>query len=284
MVLLQNLKSPYDFFSLFSKLRIKTISLPELILSMKKIGTLLVLSFIMFSCASKKDILYFQDKENLEQAKITQQFEPIIETNDILHINVSSINPEVLKPFLKSQQDQGGRTNSEINLNGYLVTVEGTISFPVIGKVKVAGQTRKLVEELLKEKISVYVKDVVVDVRIINFEVTVIGEVASPGVYLIKDERVSLPEALALAGDLTEDGKRSTITIIREENGVHKVNVIDYTNTEFFNSDFYFLKQNDLVYVEPSTKGVKKSGFIPDIPALLSLFTVILSTVILLTR
>ncbi len=188
----------------------------------------------------------------------------------------------VLRPFLKTQQTQKTNNNNP-GLDGYLVKADGTISFPVIGDIKVDGLTRDEVEEILKTKISVYVNDVVVDVRIMNFEVTVIGEVKNPGVFSINDERVTLPEALALAGDLTQDGKRSTITVIREEDGIRKVNKIDYTSSDFFNSDFYFLKQNDLVYVEPSTKGVKKSGFIPDIPALLSLFTVILSTVILLT-
>ncbi|MCF6307387.1 MAG: polysaccharide biosynthesis/export family protein [Flavobacteriaceae bacterium] len=250
---------------------------------MKKIVLLLSMSFLIFSCASKKDILYFQDSELLDLAKINQDFEPIIETNDILHINISSINEEVLRPFLKMQQVQQ-QNNQNPGLNGYLVNVDGTISFPVIGDVLVAGHTRDYAENLLKEKISIYVKDVVVDVRIMNFEVTVLGEVGMPGVYNIRDERVTLPEALALAGDLTEDGKRSTVTIIREQNGVRKVSRIDLTNTAFFDTEFYFLKQNDLVYVEPSAKGVKKSGFIPDVPALLSLFTVILTTVILLTR
>ncbi len=250
---------------------------------MKNILSLLITVLLISSCASKKDILYFQDSEVLDLAKINQDFDPIIETNDILHITISSINEEVLRPFLKGQQIQQGN-NQNPGLDGYLVNVDGTISFPVIGDVNVAGHTRDYVEDLLKEKISIYVKDVVVDVRIMNFEVTVLGEVKQPGVYNIKDERVTLPEALALAGDLTEDGKRSTVTIIREQNGVRKVSKIDLTNTEFFNSEFYFLKQNDLVYVEPSNKGVKKSGFIPDIPALLSLFTVILTTVILLTN
>jgi polysaccharide export outer membrane protein len=117
-----------------------------------------------------------------------------------------------------------------------------------------------------------------------NFNITVLGEVKTPGVYNIKDERVTLPEALALAGDFTLDGRRKDVLIIREEDGKRKVERIDFTSSDLFTSPFYFLKQNDVVYVEPSLKGVKKSGFIPDIPALLSLVTVILSTVILLTR
>jgi polysaccharide export outer membrane protein len=255
-------------------------SLPNNLLPIK-IFILFLVAVNFFSCASKKDILYFQDSETLNLEKIEKTFEPLIEENDILYVTISSINEEVLRPFLKTQQVQKTNSNNP-GLDGYLVKADGTISFPVIGAIKVDGKTRAEVENLLTSKISEYVNDVVVDVRIMNFEVTVIGEVKNPGVFTINDERVTLPEALALAGDMTSDGKRSTITVIREENGVRKVNKIDYTSSEFFNSDFYFLKQNDLVYVEPSTKGVKKSGFIPDIPALLSLFTVILSSVILI--
>tara|TARA_R110000787_G_scaffold188717_1_gene300498 strand:- start:18806 stop:19591 length:786 start_codon:yes stop_codon:yes gene_type:complete len=252
-------------------------------LQFSKVILCLILTINLLSCASKKDILYFQDSETLNLEKIEKTFEPLIEENDILYITVSSINEVVLRPFLKTQQIQ--QTNSKNpGLDGYLVKADGSIGFPVLGDVKVDGLTRAEVENVLKSKISKYVNDVVVDVRIMNFEITVIGEVKAPGVFTINDERVTLPEALALAGDLTTDGKRSTITIIREEDGIRKVSKIDYTNSEFFNSDFYFLKQNDLVYVEPSSKGIKKSGFIPDIPALLALFTVILSTVILLTN
>jgi len=242
------------------------------------------LLFLIASCASKKDIVYFQDSEILNQAEINQKFEPIIEANDILHITISSMNENVLAPFLKNKQLQQTNTNTNPGLDGYLVSKEGEITFSVIGKVKVSGLTRGEAEVKLKNILKEYVTDVVVDIRIMNFEITVMGEVKSPGLYTINDERVSLPEALAMAGDLTSDGKRQDITVIREIDGVRKVSNIDITSTEFFSSEFFFLKQNDIVYVEPSTKGVKKSGFIPDVPALLSLFTVVLSSVILITN
>jgi len=117
-----------------------------------------------------------------------------------------------------------------------------------------------------------------------NFEVTVLGAVNAPGKFAIKDERISIPEALALAGDLTEYGQRNEIVIVREVEGVRKTTRIDIRNADFFESEFYFLKQNDLVYVLPSVVGVKQSGFIPDVPAMLALVTVVLSTVIILTR
>ncbi|MEZ4874802.1 MAG: polysaccharide biosynthesis/export family protein [Flavobacteriaceae bacterium] len=242
------------------------------------------LSLALFaSCATKKQILYFQDAEQLNERSSVAIFEPIIEANDILHITVSAMDPAVVAPF-QMNTNEGLTNNQNPLLRGYLVNKDGTIRFPVLGDIKVEGKTRGDVVGDLKAKLSNFINDVVVDVRIMNFKVTVIGAVNSPGVYTIPDERVTLPQAIGLAGDLTQDGKRKNIMIIREEGGKQKVTRVDFTQTDFYESPYYFLKQNDVVYVEPSLKGVKKSGFIPDIPAMLSLLTVVLSTVIILTR
>ena len=251
---------------------------------MRNFLTLLLVICLLSSCATKKEIVYFQDAENLTDKINEQTFEPIIESNDILYVSISSMNEAVLLPFKRSTGLESNASNSNAGLQGYLVNVDGDIRFPVIGNVSVVGKTRGQVEADLKLELSEFITDVVVDVRIMNFKITVIGEVNNPGVYNIPDERVTLPQALGLAGDLSEDGKRENILVIREINGQQQVSRIDLTKTDFFSSPYYFLKQNDVVYVEPSTKWVKKSGFIPDIPALLSLMTVVLSTIILLTR
>ncbi len=249
---------------------------------MKKIVLVFILTLSLFSCATKKEILYFQDIEDLNLSNIEQTFEPVIEVNDILYISISAMNFEVIKPFLRNTDPTSGTgTTKNPLLEGYLVNSEGNIRFNIIGDIAVMGKTRTEVVNLLKEHLSEYIKDFVVDVRIMNFNVTVLGEVNNPGVYTINDERVTLPEALALAGDFTVDGNRERVLIIRKEDGKRKITRIDFTSSELFTSPVYFLKQNDVVYVEPSLKGVKKSGFIPDIPALLSLVTVILSIVIL---
>lgn len=249
------------------------------------IKNLLIFSVILLvtSCATKREIIYFQDAQELNDSDELQRFEPVVEMNDVLHINVSSLNAEVVAPFVK-KQEQGINNNQNPLLNGYLVSAEGTVQFPVLGAVLVAGKTRSQIENELKTQLSQFITDVVVDVRIMNFKITVIGAVNNPGVYTIQDERVTIPQALGLAGDLSIDGNREKIMILREEDGKQKVTNIDITQTDLFSSPYYFLKQNDIVYVEPSLKGVKKAGFIPDIPALLSLFTVILSTVIIISR
>lgn len=251
---------------------------------MRKIFTALTLILLATSCATKKEIIYFQDAEILNERSNSQTFEPIIENNDILHIAVSSMNEEVLTPFKRQTGVEGNVNNSNPGLQGYLVNAEGQIRFPVLGSVEVRGKTRGAVEQLLQTRLGEFITDVVVDVRIINFKVTVIGEVNQPGVYRIQDERVTLPQAIGLAGDLSQDGRRDNILLIRQIDGKQQVSRIDLTKSELFSSPFFFLKQNDVIYVEPSSKGIKKSGFIPDIPALLSLVTVGLSIVILLTR
>jgi len=251
---------------------------------MKHTLRLLPILLLLSSCATKKEIIYFQDADSLNSNANGQTFEPIIENNDILYISISSMNEEVLVPFKRKTGLEGNVTNQNTGLQGYLVNANGDIRFPVIGALNVAGKTRGQVEDQLRSELAQFITDVVVDVRIMNFKVTVIGEVNNPGVYNIPDERVTLPQVLGLAGDLSEDGRRENIMVIRELDGKQQVTRIDLTKTEFFPSPFYFLKQNDVVYVEPSLKGVKKSGFIPNIPALLSLFTVVLSSIILLTR
>lgn len=252
--------------------------------NMKTYLGMLLLLLIATSCATKKQIHYFQDAENLNDTAAVEAFRPRIEENDILHISLSSYNLEALRPFIRQTGLETNIANTNPGLVGYLVNSAGNINYPVLGDIYVVGKTRREVEEILKEQLSAFITDVVVDVRIMNFKVTVIGEVTNPGVYTVNDERVTIPQALALAGDLTRDGKRDNIMIIREEEGKQMVTRVDMTQTALFNSEFFFLKQNDIVYVEPSLVGVKKSGFIPDIPALLSLTTVILSTVILLTN
>jgi len=251
---------------------------------MKKILLLSLAVISLFSCATKKEILYFQDSQVLDEKTIDQAFEPIIEPNDILYITVSSMDETVIKPFQRNTGLQNSGTSGNIGLQGYLVNSEGVIQFPTIGELAVSGKTRAEVQTLLKGKLLEFIKDAVVDVRILNFKVTVIGEVTNPGVFTIQDERVTLPQAIGLAGDFTLDGRRKDVTIIREVDGKRQVARIDFTKSDFFDSPFYFLKQNDVVYVEPSLKGVKKSGFIPDVPALLSLFTIVLSSVIILSR
>ena len=253
---------------------------------MKNFLLLLFSGILLTSCATKEEILYFDEaEERLEGQKNLLQYEPVIQANDVLRITVSSssINEEIVKPFQMggdiSQGSSGG--NQNLSLTGYLVSPDGYIKFPVLGKVMVKGLTRTQIQDELEARIRDYVTDPIVDVRLVNFSVTVLGEVGSPGRIQITDGRVSMPELIAMVGDITYDGKRENIMIIREENGVKSVGYIDMTETDLFSSPYFYLKQNDIVYVEPSYRAVKSAGFFTSYQGLISLGTTIISIYIL---
>lgn len=254
-----------------------------------RIPIILILSTLLLaSCSTRKEIVYFQDIEKIENFEKIEQFEPKIEINDVLRINVSSLNEEVAEPFnmnRTNRQSSGGSGGSEnAILNGYLVDTEGNIQFPVLGKISVKDKTRGQLEEFLTTQIREYITDAVVQVRIVNFKVTVLGEVSNEGVIQIPDERVSIPEVIAMSGGITYNGKRDNILVIRDDDGKKTYGMVDITSADVFKNPFYFLKQNDIVYVEPTYKQVKSAGFITSYTGLISLITTAISLTILFTR
>ncbi|WZL88741.1 polysaccharide biosynthesis/export family protein [Salinimicrobium sp. 3283s] len=209
-------------------------------------------------------------------------FQAEIEINDILRIDVSSMNEELAAPFqlnINSQSSGGGSNNAA--LTGYLVDSDGNINFPVLGELHVAGKSREeLQEELSTELREKYLKDAVVRVRIVNFKVTVMGETGSQ-VIDVTDERISVPQAIAMSGDISYDGKRDKILVIRQENEELKYEILDLTSVDIFQNPFYYLKQNDIVYVEPTYRKVKSAGFITSWQGLVSIVTTAFSLFVL---
>ncbi len=249
---------------------------------------ILIFSTILFlsSCSTKKEILYFQDIEKIENFEAIEQFEPKIEVNDVLRIKVSSLNEEVVEPFKMDLENQsgGGSGGNNAVLNGYLVDAEGNIQFPVLGTVSVKDKTRGELEEHLTTMIRDYVTDAVVQVRIVNFKVTVLGEVGSQGVVQVPDERVSMPELIAMSGGITYNGKRNNILVIRDDNGKKVYGRVDMTSADIFENPYYYLKQNDIVYVEPTYRQVKSAGFITNYTGFFSLITSIAGLIFIFTR
>lgn len=255
---------------------------------MKKYFFILMSVLVLSSCSSRKEIVYFRGAENLEGMENRMKFEPVFEINDILQIQVSSINPEVVMPFQMnmmggSSQGSAGGGGSQQGAFGYLVDVEGNIQFPVLGQIPVAGKSRSELEDFLNNELKVYVKDAVVAVRLINFRVVVLGE-TEESVIQVANERMTIPELIASAGGITYDGKRDNILVIREVNGVKTVGRVDMTSADIFSNPFYYLKQNDIVYIEPTYRKVKSAGFITSYQGLLSIVTTVFSLIILLTR
>lgn len=218
--------------------------------------------------------------------KVLMKFEPVIEVNDILRINVTSLNKEVVEPFqmdLGRQQSGGGGSQSQA-MQGYLVDIDGNIQFPVLGKISVANKSRSELETFLTKEIKAYVTDAVVAVRIINFRVVVLGEAGSQTVVQVENERISIPELFASVGGISYNGKRKNILVIRETDGVRSVGRVDITSADVFSNPYYYLKQNDIVYVEPTYRQVKSAGFITSYTGLISIGTTIIGLMFLFSR
>jgi polysaccharide export outer membrane protein len=233
---------------------------------------------IASSCASRKELVYFQDEPLNEESQLDNRFQLTYKTNDILTIDVSSIEPAAAMPFNLAPVSYANSTtnNNDLNANGnllrqtYLVDPMGNIEFPVLGTIHVGGLTRTEATEMLKERLREYVKDAIVNIRLINFTVTVLGEVNAPGTYTIQDERISLSEALGLAGDLTIYGKRDNVFLIREVDGKKKYAKFDLSSINVVNSPVYYLSQNDVIYVEPNNSRINTSKFNPNTAVIIS--------------
>lgn len=246
---------------------------------LRSISTLL-LAALFTGCASSKKVNYFQDSDRSGLKEKINNYQPTIQYGDMLNINVSSIESELALPFNTFEMQD----NRVIRQIPYIVNVDGEINFPVIGKLKVVELTTHEVTDKLSEKLSKYLKNPSVSVQLINFKISVLGEVRSPGSYSIQNERINILEAIALAGDLTIYGKRETITLIREQNGIREFTPIDLTKKELFSSPHYYLTQNDIIYVEANKTRVNSSKVGPNTSIIVSSLSILISLVAILVR
>lgn len=212
---------------------------------------------ILFSaCNSTKEVVYLQDVVPLKQQDIERKYEVFIHEDDLLAIMVNSKDPELALPFNMPMVTYqiGSESGGQQRILGYLVDTNGDIDFPILGKLHVAGLSRLELRDLIKEKLisGDYIKDPVVTVQFLNYKVSVMGEVARPGSFTITGDRITLLEALSMAGDLTIYGRRDRVAVIREENGKRTILFHDLRSSDIFTSSCYYLQQNDIVYVEPN--------------------------------
>lgn len=223
-----------------------------------KYVTYLVVCMVIFltACTSTKKIIYLQDVVPLKQQEIEQKYEVIIHSDDLLAIMVNSRDPELALPFnMPMITYQLGSANSgQQRVLGYLVDTNGDIDFPILGQIHAEGLTRMQLTEMIKNKLieDDLIKDPIVTVQFLNFKISVMGEVSRPGSFTISGDRITLLEALSMAGDLTIYGRRDRVGVIRENNGKRTVLFHDLRTAEVFNSPCYYLQQNDIVYVEPN--------------------------------
>jgi polysaccharide export outer membrane protein len=219
------------------------------------------LLMLTVSCRQQRDIAYVKDAARDSAMTLEGEFSKGIQANDILYIYVESQTP--LATVLFNQETNKIAVNDGTVMNpgsgavqGYLVNQDGYIIFPVLGKVKVLGLTHNELAKMLEDRLKAdgHVVDPVVTVKLMNFRVCVLGDVARPGQLVVQGERLTIFEALSMVGDLKITGQRENVTIIREENGKRIIGSLNLASKDVFNSPYYYLHQNDVVYVEPNKK------------------------------
>ena len=223
--------------------------------------------FIMSSCSSYKNVPYLQNPEVVnELKKELPMYDAKIMPKDLLTIMVNTTDPEAAAPFNLTAQTaaNNARSNSlysQPTLQQYLVNNEGNIDFPVLGRLHVGGLTKNQAEDLIREKLKPYLREEpIVTVRMVNYKISVMGEVARPGTFTVSNEKVNILEALAMAGDLTIWGKRDDVMLIREDaKGKREIITLNLNDANLITSDHYYLQQNDILYVSPNKTKAKNS-------------------------
>lgn len=217
---------------------------------------------MMVGCGSSKEVAYWQNIDSISLAASKGLYDAKIMPKDELTILVQTTDPLTSEPFnLRST----GQTSSKNQITGYLVDNDGMINFPIVGKIHVAGLTKTECEDLIKSKIQPYLartENPLVSVRTSSYRITVIGEVNRPGVIPVATEKISLIEALAEAGDMTIYGKRDNVLLVREDKSGEKHKVrLNMNDANIINSPYYYLQQNDIVYVEPHKVKARNTFF-----------------------
>lgn len=256
----------------------KIINLNRILVSL-----LLLVFLCTTACVNTRTATYFNNVNDATLTSNTPIPESIIQKNDLLSISVSSLNLEATALF--NTPNTSGVMTAGANptmASGYLVSSDGNIQFPLLGNIKAAGLTKEQFKESLVKKLTEkqLLKDPIVSIRFLNFRVTVLGEVKNPAVVSVPNEKISLLEAIGLAGDLTIYAKRDNILVIREEDGNKIIKRLNLNSNELLSSPYYYLKSNDIVYIEPNKTRIATSGrgqtWIPIVVSALTLAIIVI--------
>lgn len=221
------------------------------------------------SCASSKNVAYIQNSNMVDLSESAFLYDARIMPKDVLTITVNTVNPEASAPFNLIVRNTLTNSSSSIgtssgSLQTYLVSNDGTIDFPVLGTLQVGGLTKLECEKRIHDKILPYLnanENPVVTVRMSNYKISVLGEVNRPGMFTVGNEKINIFEALAQAGDLTIYGVRNNVKLIREDaNGRKEIYTLNLNDASIINSPYYYLQQNDIIYVEPNKVKAQNSG------------------------
>lgn len=241
----------------------------------------LILVLVFVSCGSRKKIVYLQDITTNQTLSYATNYDLLLQPDDLLNIVVSAENIELTVPFNNSLLQVG----SNNGIKGFLIDSEGYIDYPIVGKIKVGGLTKSNATIEIVKKIAPYFKSTpTINLSIINFKITVLGAVGKASTFNISGNRITLIEALTMAGDLTMMGKRNNILLIRETNGQKSFNRIDITNSSFINSPYYYLAQNDVIYVEPNKTSINNAAIETSVGSIISATSFLVTLYLLLFK
>lgn len=250
-------------------------------------AVLLLLLLQLSACVSKKDIIYFQN-DAIDQSKVSNSYKTIIKPDDVLQITITALDTEAVRPFNLSAVTYSTSSNSAIGVaqqQTYLVDTNGEIDFPVLGKLKVGGLNRDELIAFLKNKLEPdYILNPNINIRIANYKVSVLGDVRVPGSYSVPNERITILEAIALAGDLNLSGQRHNVIVHREEDSKKVQYQVDLLSKEIFTSPVYYLQQNDVVYVEPNYAKIQSASANSNTFLFISVTGLLVSLITLFTR
>lgn len=239
---------------------------------MKNLIYYLILLLTMFSCKPKENMVYMEKEKNIAESKINQAvfYGAHIQSGDVLEIKVTAFDENAVRPFnlysmnnSTSPGQMNGQT-AQLAPQGYLVDNEGFIYFPVLGKLYIKGMTLAQLRADLEKRLLTYLAEPLVSIKQLNFNITVLGEVKKPGQYTNPSDKITVLQALGLAGDMTDYGNRTNVKLIREEEGISKTYVIDFTDKNITSSPYYYMQQNDVLYVEPDMIKKKSANIDPN--------------------
>lgn len=250
------------------------------------LGLCLIVLMLFGSCGSRKNMVYLQN-DSTQITTLYEQYVPKIQPNDILTIVVTAADPKATAPFnpLSTMTTNNMTQSVDMALRPtYTVDNDGFVSLPMLGKVKIAGFTRTDAIEKIRSELSQYIKDPGVNINFNNFRISVIGEVSKPGSFILPTERATVLEALGMAGDLTIRGIRNNILLIREINGQKTMHRLDLTKQDILNSPYYYLAQNDVIYVEPNKAQINNSKLGANTNIIISIASLLITVISVLTR
>lgn len=260
----------------------------RLIFFLKIFSCILVMQ--LTSCKTREKLVYFQSSEKDSTVQGQSNYTPVFKADDFLSIVVTGEDPDAVLPFnlpsvgISPSVNQGYTVGNPSQL-GYLIDANGNVTLPFLGAIKLAGLNRMEATELIQNKLKDFLKNPVVLIQIQNYKITVLGDVRNPGTFKIPNERITILEAIGLAGDMRMTGTRNNVLVIRDENGKKTEYRLDLTSKDLFNSPVYYLAQNDVVYIEPNSTARSESTLWRTAgPIFISLTSLVVTTITLITR